>query len=143
LKPLPSSLRYKFLGPNSTYPMIVNASLSASQIGSLLRIHRKAIEYSLEDLQGIHPSVRMHYVLMEDNHKPSIEHQRRLNPNMQEVVKKEVLKVLKAGIIYPISDCKWISSVHVVPKKGGMAVIKNENNKLIPMRTVTGMAYVY
>jgi len=57
---------------------------------------------------------------------------------MQDVVKKEILKLLKAGIIYPISDCKWGSSIHVVPKKGRMIVVKNENNELIPTRTVTG-----
>ena len=72
----------------------------------------------------------MHRILMEDDHRPTIEHQRRFNPNMQEVVKKETLKLLKAGIIYPISDSKWVSSVHVVPKKGGMTVVKNENNEL-------------
>jgi len=49
----------------------------------------------------------MHQILMKDDHKPTIEHQRRLNPNMQEVVKKEILKLLKAGIIYRISDSKW------------------------------------
>jgi len=61
---------------------------------------------------------------MEDDHKPSIEHQRRLNPSMQEVVKKEILKLLKAGIIYSISGSAWVSLVHVVPKKGGMTVVK-------------------
>jgi len=141
LKPLSSSLRYEFLRPNSTYPVIVNASLSASQVDSLLRVlreHYKAIGYTLDDLKGIHPSVCMHWILIEDDHKPSIEHQRRLNPNIQEVVKKEILKLLKAGIIYPIFDSKWVSSVHVVPKKGGMTVVKNQNNELIPTRTVIG-----
>jgi len=66
---------------------------------------------------------------MEDDHKPSIEHQRRLNPNMQEEVKKEILKLLKANIVYPISDSKSISLVHVVPKKGGITVVKYENNE--------------
>ena len=56
---------------------------------------------------------------------------------MQEVVRAEVLKLLDAGIIYPISDNKWVSPVQVVPKKGGMTVMKNDNNKLIPTRTVT------
>jgi len=141
LKPLPSSLRYEFLGPNSTYPVIVNASLNACQIDSLLRVlreHRKAIGYTLDDLKGIHPSVCMHRILMEDDHKPRIEHQRTLNPNMQEVVKKEILKLLKAGIIYPISDSKWVSPVRAVPKKGGMMVVKNENNELILARTIMG-----
>ena len=57
---------------------------------------------------------------------------------MQEVVKKKILKLLKVGVIYPISYSTWLSSVHVVPRKGGMNVVKNENNELIPTRTVTG-----
>jgi hypothetical protein len=57
---------------------------------------------------------------------------------MREVVKKEVLKLLKAGVIYPVSDSEWVSPVQVVPKKGGMTVVKNENNEFIPQRTVTG-----
>jgi len=75
---------------------------------------------------------------MEDGHKPTIEHQIRLNPNMQEVVKKEILKLLKFRIVYPISNSKWVSPVHVVPKKEEMTVVKNENNELIPTETVTG-----
>ena len=80
----------------------------------------------------------MHKILMEDNYKPTIEHQRRLNPAMKEIVKKEVLKWLNAGFIYAISDSSWVSPVQVVPKKGGMTVVKNEKNELIPTRTVTG-----
>ena len=57
---------------------------------------------------------------------------------MKEVVKKEVLKWLNAGFIYAISDSSWVTSVHVVPKKGGFTVIRNEKNELIPTRTVTG-----
>jgi hypothetical protein len=56
---------------------------------------------------------------------------------MREVV-KEVLKPLKAGVIYPISDSEWVSPVQVVLKKGGMTVIRNEKNQLIPQRTITG-----
>ena len=73
LKPLPSSLRYEFLGPKSTCPVIVNANLNATQIDSLLRVlrkHRKAIGYTLDDLKGIHPSLCMHQILMEDDYKP-------------------------------------------------------------------------
>ena len=106
--------------------MIVNVSLSASQIDSLLRIlrmHRKAIEYTLDDPKGIHPFVCM-FILTKDDHKTLIERQTRLTPNIQEVVKKKILKLLKASIIYPISDNKWVSPVHVVSKKGEMAVIK-------------------
>jgi len=148
LKPLPSSLRYEFLGPNSIYHVIVNVSLNACQVDSLLRVlreHRKAIGYTLDDLKGIHPSMCMHRILMKDDHKPTIEHQRRLNPNMREIVNKEILKLLKVRIIYPISDSKWVSPIHVVPKKGGMLVVKNENNELIPTRMVTrwGMCINY
>ena len=75
---------------------------------------------------------------MEENAKTSVEHQRRLNPVMKEVVKKEVLKWLNAVFIYAISDNPWVSPVHVVPKKGGMTVIRNEKNELIPAKTVTG-----
>jgi len=76
LKPLPSSMRYEFLGPKPTYSVIVNASLNASQIDSLLRAlmkHCKAIGYTLDDLKGIHPFLCMHQILMEDSHKPLIE----------------------------------------------------------------------
>jgi len=98
--------------------VIVNASLSAFRIDSFLRIlrtHHKAIGYTLDDLKGIHPFVCMHRILMD--HKPSIEHQRRLNPNMKKVVKKEILKLLKVGMIYFISNTKWVSLDYVVPKK--------------------------
>jgi RNase H-like domain found in reverse transcriptase len=61
-----------------------------------------------------------------------------LNPNLREVVKKEVIKLLDAGIIYPISDSKWVSPVQVVPKKGGVTVVKNENNELLPTKLITG-----
>ena len=80
----------------------------------------------------------MHKILMEELYKPSIEHQRRLNPAMKKVVRAEILKLLNAGIIYAISDSSWVSPVQVVPKKGGMTVVKNDNNEFIPTRTVTG-----
>ncbi|XP_062028336.1 uncharacterized protein LOC133744212 [Rosa rugosa] len=70
--------------------------------------------------------------------KPTREAQRRLNPPMMEVVKKEVIKLLDCGVIYPISDSKWVSPVQVVPKKSGITVVKNEENELVPQRTVTG-----
>ena len=72
------------------------------------------------------------------DHKPSIKHQRRLNPPMQEVVKKEIFKWLDAGVIYPITDSSWVCPVQCVPKKGGMTVVPNEKNELVPMRPVTG-----
>ena len=80
----------------------------------------------------------MHKILLEDNAKPVVQPQRRLNPAMKEVVQKEVTKLLEAGIIYPISDSPWVSPVQIVPKKGGMTVVHNEKNELVPTRTVTG-----
>ncbi|GKD73389.1 reverse transcriptase domain-containing protein [Tanacetum coccineum] len=74
---------------------------------------------------------------MEDEFKTSVQPQRRVNPNIKEVVKKEVIKLLDAGLIYPISDSPWVSPVQVVPKKGGMTIVKNEKDELIPQRTVT------
>jgi hypothetical protein len=75
---------------------------------------------------------------MEDQCKPVVDHQRRLTHAMQEVVKKEVIKLLDAGIIYPVPHSEWVSLVHCVPKKGGLTVVKNEKNELIPQRTMTG-----
>ncbi|GKC02639.1 reverse transcriptase domain-containing protein [Tanacetum coccineum] len=75
---------------------------------------------------------------MEDDYKPTVQSQRRVNPKIHEVIKKEVLKLLDAGMIYPISDSPWVSPVHCVPKKGGITVVANEENELIPTRLVTG-----
>jgi hypothetical protein len=75
---------------------------------------------------------------MGQDHKPVREHQRRLNNAMREVVKKEVLKLLKVRVIYSISYSEWVSLVQVVPKKGGMTVIGNEKNELFSQRIVTG-----
>ena len=104
----------------------------------ILRKYKEAIAWSVEDLKGISPSICMHKILLEENVKTSIEHQRRLNPVMKEVVKNEVLKWLNAGFIYAISDSPWVSPVHLVPKKGGFTIIKNEKNELISIRTMTG-----
>ncbi|GJR47332.1 reverse transcriptase domain-containing protein [Tanacetum coccineum] len=75
---------------------------------------------------------------MEEDYEPTVQHQRRVNPKIHDVIKKEVEKLLDAGLIYPISDSPWVSPVHCVPKKGGMTVVKNDENDLIPTRLVTG-----
>ena len=140
-KPLPSHLKYAYLGVESTLPVIISSSLTAMEEEKLLRVlrdHKQALGWSLADLKGIRPSMCMHRILLEDGHKPSVEAQKRLNPKMKEVVRKEVLKWLDTGVIYPISDSAWVSPVQVVPKKGGTTVIKTENNILLPSRTVTG-----
>ncbi|GJZ75877.1 hypothetical protein Tco_0640342 [Tanacetum coccineum] len=74
---------------------------------------------------------------MEDDFKPVIQHQRRVNLKFHKVIKKEVVKLLDAGLVYPIFDSPWVSPVHCVPKKGGMTVVENEDNELIPTRLVT------
>ena len=79
----------------------------------------------------------MHQILLEEGSKPTREAQRRLNPPMMEVVKKEILKLLDVGVIYHISDSKWVSPVQVVPKKSGVTVVKNNENELVPTRVQT------
>ena len=73
-----------------------------------------------------------------DDAKHVREPQRRLNPTMMEVVWKEILKCLDNGIIYPIFDSSWVSSIQVVPKKSGITVVANKNNELVPTRVQSG-----
>jgi hypothetical protein len=94
--------------------------------------------YTLDDLKGISPTICQHAINMEPDAKPIVEHQCHLIPKMKEVVINEVLKLLDAGIIYPIADSRWVSPVHCGPKKGGITVVPNENNELIPQRVVVG-----
>ena len=141
MEELHSHLKYAFLEREKGKPVIISAALTKIEEQKLLKILRKykeAIAWSIEDLKGISSSIYMHKILLNDDVRSSIEHQRRLNPVMKDVVRKEVLKWLNAGFIYAISDSSWVSPVHVVPKKGGFTVIINEKNELIPTRTVTG-----
>ena len=80
----------------------------------------------------------MHKILMEENAKSYIEHQKRVNLVMKEVVRKEELKWLNAGFIHAISDSPWVSPIHVMPKMGDITVIRNEKNELIPTKIVIG-----
>ena len=75
---------------------------------------------------------------MEDEDKPVHQPQRRLNPHMQEVVRAEVIKLLQAGIIYPISDSSWVSPTQVVPKKSGITVVQNNKGENVSTRLTTG-----
>ena len=75
---------------------------------------------------------------LEENAKPSREPQRRLNLDMQQVVRAEVIKLLDAGIIYPISDSIWVSPIHVIPKRVGLTVMKNKDDELVPTRVQSG-----
>ncbi|KAK1682587.1 hypothetical protein QYE76_043435 [Lolium multiflorum] len=141
LKPLPDNLKYAYIDDKKTYPVIISAKLSDFEEERLLEIlkkHRGAIGYTLDDLKGISPAICQHAINMEDDAKPVVEHQRRLIPKMKDVVRNEVLKLLEAGIIYPIADSRWVSPVHCVPKKGGITVVPNDNDELIPQRVVVG-----
>ncbi|XP_027157577.1 uncharacterized protein LOC113759208 [Coffea eugenioides] len=128
LKQLPDNLKYAFLGDGDTLPVIISSKLTALEEEKLIRVlkdHKEAIGWTVADIKGLSPATCMHRILLEDGAKPSREAQRRLNSPMMEVVKKEVLKLLDTGIIYPISDSKWVSPVQVVPKKTGITVIEN------------------
>nr|CAD39980.2 OSJNBa0032B23.4 [Oryza sativa Japonica Group] len=135
LKPLPSSLSYAFLNGDVESPVIISDKLSERETARLIAVlekHRAAFGYSLQDLKGISPTLCTHHIPLEPSCTPSREPQRRLNNVMKEVVKKEVLKLLHVGIIYPMPYSEWVSPVQVVPKKGGMTVVENSNNELIP-----------
>ncbi|CAN6567562.1 unnamed protein product [Malus baccata var. baccata] len=141
LKPLPDHLKYVFLGDNETLPVIVSSSLTAIEEEKLIRVlkeHKTAIGWTLADIRGISPTMCMHRILLEEGAKPTREAQRRLNPPMMDVVKKEIIKLLDCGVIYPISDSRWVSPVQCVPKKSGVTVVKNAENELVPTRIQTG-----
>ncbi|XP_070045731.1 uncharacterized protein [Nicotiana tomentosiformis] len=141
LKPLPSHLMYEFLGPCSTLHVILSSCLTNVQVDftrAVLQRRKKAIGWTLADIRGINPAFCMHKIILGEYFKPSVEHQRRLNEAMQEVVKKEIIKLLDAGVVYPIYDSSWTSLVQCVAKNGGTTVITNDRNELIPTRTVTG-----
>ncbi|KAJ9535750.1 hypothetical protein OSB04_un001096 [Centaurea solstitialis] len=141
LKQLPSNLKYAFLGDSGKLPVIISSSLEADQeekLVQLLKLHTKAIGWTIADLKGISPTICQHKIILEDKNFNSVEPQRRLNPVMKDVVKKEILKWLDAGIIYPIASSTCVSPVQCVPKQGGVTVITNDKNELIPTRTVTG-----
>ncbi|GJS47377.1 reverse transcriptase domain-containing protein [Tanacetum coccineum] len=114
LKDLPLHLEYAYLEGTYKLPVIIAKHLKREEKEQLLKI------------------------LMEDDLKPAVQHQRRVNPKIHEVIKEEVIKLLDVGLIYPIFDSPWVCPIHVIPKKGGMTVITNENNELIPTRLVTG-----
>nr|GFB13345.1 DNA-directed DNA polymerase [Tanacetum cinerariifolium] len=109
LKDLPSHLEYAFLEGDNKLPIIISKELGDKEKSALIK-----------------------------DYKPAVQHQRRVNPKIHDVIKKEVEKILDVGLIYPISDSPWVSPVHCMPKKGGFTVVENEENELIPTRLVTG-----
>nr|GEX47004.1 DNA-directed DNA polymerase [Tanacetum cinerariifolium] len=109
LKDLPPHLEYAFLEGEDKFPVIIAKDLKFCT----------------------------HKILMEEDFEPVVQHQRRVNPKIRDVIKQEVLKFLDAGLIYPISDSPWVSLVQCVPKKCGFTVVENEENELIPTRLFT------
>ncbi|GJR64111.1 reverse transcriptase domain-containing protein [Tanacetum coccineum] len=141
LKDLPPHLKYAFLEGNDKLPVIIVKDLKNEEKATLIEIlksHKRAIAWKLSDIKGIDPEFCTHKILMEEDYEPTVQHQRRVNPKIHDVIKKEVEKLLDAELINPISDSPWVSPVHCVPKKGGMTVVKNDENDLIPTRLVTG-----
>nr|GEU64249.1 reverse transcriptase domain-containing protein [Tanacetum cinerariifolium] len=114
LKDLPPHLEYAFLEGDDKLPVVIAKDLSDEEKTALIKI------------------------LIEEDFKPAVQHQRRVDPKIHDVIKKEVEKFLDTRLIYSISDSPWVSPVHYVPKKGGFIVVKNEENELIPTRLVTG-----
>nr|GFB33594.1 reverse transcriptase domain-containing protein [Tanacetum cinerariifolium] len=123
LKDLPPHLVYVFLEGDNKLPVII-----AKELGD---------EEKSASIKGINSEFYTHKILMEEDYKPAVQHQRWVNPKIHDVIKKEVEKLLDAGLIYLISDSPWVSPVHCVPKKGGFTVVENEENELIPTRLVT------
>nr|GEZ18087.1 DNA-directed DNA polymerase [Tanacetum cinerariifolium] len=143
LKELPPHLEYAFLGDNGKWPVIIAKDLSSNEKTNLINIlktRKKAIAWKLTDIKGIDPEFCSHKILLEEDYSPKVQFQRRVNPKIYDVIKKKVEKLLDAGLIYPISDSTWVSPIHCVPKKGGMTVIKNDENELVPTRLRCMMA---
>ncbi|GKF30832.1 hypothetical protein Tco_0100630, partial [Tanacetum coccineum] len=126
---------------NNKLPVIIAKDLSDDEKTSLIKVlksRKQAIAWKLSDIKGINQEFCSHKILIEEDYEPTVQHQRRVNQKIHDVIKKEVEKLLDAGLIYPISDSPWVSLVHCVPKKRGMTVVTNDENELVPTRLVTG-----
>nr|GEY81492.1 DNA-directed DNA polymerase [Tanacetum cinerariifolium] len=112
LKDLPPHLEYAFLEGDNKLPVIIAKELGDEEKFALIKVlksHKRAIAWKLSDIQGINPKFCTQKILIEENYKPTVQHQRRVNPKIYDVIKKEVEKLLDAGLIYLISDSPWVS----------------------------------
>nr|GFA36216.1 reverse transcriptase domain-containing protein [Tanacetum cinerariifolium] len=112
LKDLPPHLEYAFLEGDNKLPVIIAKELGDKEKDALIKVlksHKRAVAWKLSDIQGINSKFCTHKILMEEDYKPAVQHQRRVNPKIHDVIKKEVEKLLNAGLIYPISDSPWVS----------------------------------
>nr|GEV95571.1 DNA-directed DNA polymerase [Tanacetum cinerariifolium] len=140
LKDLPSHLEYAFLEGTNKLPVIISKELKDEEKASLLNVlksYRRAISWKLSDIKGIDPCFCTYKILIEDDFKPAVQHQRRAKPKIHEIIKNEVIKLLDARSIFPIFDSPWVSPVHCVPKNSRMIVVENKDNELIPTSLVT------
>ena len=134
-------LKYANLEEQEQCPVFISSLLSTSQESSLLHIlreNKQALGWKITDLKGISSAVCTHHIYLDEEAKSVRQPQRRLNPHMLEVVRAEVLKLLQAGIIYPISDSTWVSPTQVVPRKSGVTAMHNEKGEEMPTRLTTG-----
>nr|GEW91885.1 hypothetical protein [Tanacetum cinerariifolium] len=139
--PPPNQGNYLLKVRDDKLPVIIAKDLSVEEKTALITVlksHKRAIAWKLSDIKGIDPEFCTHKILMKEDFEPAVQHQRRVNPKIHDVIKQEVIKLHEAGLIYPIFDSPWVSPVHCVPKKGGFTVMGNEDNELIPTRLVTG-----
>ncbi|XP_057734487.1 uncharacterized protein LOC130949902 [Arachis stenosperma] len=136
LKPLLSHLKYAFLEDNQKFPVIIASKLSSEEENLLdvLKKYKKAIGWSLADIMRIDPCKCMHRIFLQEGARPVRQPQRRLNPTILDVVKKEVTRLLDVGIIYPISDSEWVSPVQVVSKKSGITAVKKDDGEVVTKR---------
>ncbi|GJT01588.1 reverse transcriptase domain-containing protein [Tanacetum coccineum] len=140
LKDLPPHLEYAFLEGDDKLPVIIAKDLKNEEKAALIEVlksHKRAIAWKLSDIKGIDPEFCTHKILMEEDYEPTVQHQRRVNLKIHDVIKKEVEKLLDAGLMYPISDVLG-KPVHCVPTTGGMTCQRYDENDLIPTRLVTG-----
>nr|GEW04627.1 reverse transcriptase domain-containing protein [Tanacetum cinerariifolium] len=127
LKDLPPHLEYVFLDGDDKLPVIIAKDLKDEEKTALIKVvksHKQALTWQLSDIKGINSEFCTHKILMEDDFKPAVKHQRRINPKIHEVIKKDILKLLDARLIYHISDSPWMSLVHYVPKKVVLQLLK-------------------
>nr|GEW86082.1 hypothetical protein [Tanacetum cinerariifolium] len=147
LKELPPHLEYAFWVKtiNDYSPKVQSQRRVNPEIHDVIKKEVKKLLdarliYPISDSPWVSPvhCVPKKGVLLEDDYSPKVQSQRRVNPEIHDVIKKEVKKLLDARLIYPISDSPWVSPVHCVPKNGGMTVIKNDEKELVPTTLVTG-----
>nr|GEY14737.1 hypothetical protein [Tanacetum cinerariifolium] len=134
---LPPHLEYAFLEGDDKLPVIITKDLSVEEktaLKTVLKSQKRAIAWKLSDIKGINLEFYTHKILMGEDFEPAVQQQRRVNPKIHDVIKQEVIKLLDTGLIYPISDRPWVSPVHCIPKKGGITIVENEDNELIPTR---------